>query len=217
MPKRTEPLTQKMSHRLAKVATAVTGVAFVTQIQQHTSYAEKLPATNPWFKGAGAEIRVDQVGQQVKKTKQADGGVHIEGNPEALTTLENVSENTNQYGLAAIKVFADAQKYVADAAAAAQQRTDDALKYSADAAAAAQKHTSDAAAAAQKYTSDAAAAAQKHTSDSAAAAQQRTDDAQKYVAKCHKEEVQWLSTVLGTAGVLISISGVAIILIMKSR
>ena len=176
-----------MSHRLAKVATAVTGVAFVTQIQQHTSYAEKLPATNPWFKGAGAEIQVDQVGQQVKKTKQADGGVHIEGNPEALTTLENVSENTNQYGLAAIKVFADAQKYVADAAAAAQ-----------------------------KYTSDSAAAAQKHTSDSAAAAQQRTDDAQKYVAKCHKEEVQWLSTVLGTAGVLISISGVAIIVIMKS-
>jgi hypothetical protein len=154
-----------MSLRLAKVATAVTGVAFVTQIQQHTSYAEKLPATNPWFKGAGAEIQVDQVGQQVKKTKQADGGVHIEGNPEALTTLEKVSENTNQYGLAAIKVFADAQKYVADAAAAAQQRT---------------------------------------------------DDAQRYVAKCHKEEVQWLSTVLGTAGVLISISGVAIILIMKS-
>jgi autonomous glycyl radical cofactor GrcA len=182
-----------MSHRLAKVATAVTGVAFVTQIQ---SYAEKVPATNPWFKGAGAEIQVDQVGQQVKKTKQADGGVHIEGNPEALTTLENVSENTNQYGLAAIKVFADAQKYVADAAAAAQQRTDDALKYSADAAAAAQKHTS-----------DAAAAAQKHTSDSAAAAQQRTDDAQKYVAKCHKEEVQWL----GTVGFLISI-----IVIMKS-
>lgn len=126
-----------------------------------TSHAEKLPATTPWFKGTGAEIQVDQVGQQVKKTKQADGGVHIEGNPEALTTLEKVSENTNQYGLAAIKEFADALKYSADAAAAAQQRT---------------------------------------------------DDAQKYVAKCHKEEVQWL----GTAGIVISVSGVAIIFMMTS-
>ena len=126
-----------------------------------TSHAEKLPATTPWFKGTGAEIQVDQVGQQVKKPKQADGGVHIEGNPEALTTLEKVSENTNQYGLAAIKEFADALKYSADAAAAAQQRT---------------------------------------------------DDAQKYVAKCHKEEVQWL----GTAGIVISVSGVAIIFMMTS-
>ena len=126
-----------------------------------TSHAEKLPATTPWFKGTGAEIQVDQVGQQVKKPKQADGGVHIEGNPEALTTLEKVSENTNQYGLAAIKEFAAAQKYAADAAAAAQQRT---------------------------------------------------DDAQKYVAKCHKEEVQWL----GTAGIVISVSGVAIIFMMTS-
>ena len=126
-----------------------------------TSHAEKLPATTPWFKGTGAEIQVDQVGQQVKKTKQADGGVHIEGNPEALKTLEKVSENTNQYGLAAIKEFADALKYSADAAAAAQQRT---------------------------------------------------DDAQKYVAKCHKEEVQWL----GTAGIVISVSGVAIIFMMTS-
>ena len=109
----------------------------------------------------GAEIQVDQVGQQVKKPKQADGGVHIEGNPEALTTLEKFSENTNQYGLAAIKEFADALKYSADAAAAAQQRT---------------------------------------------------DDAQKYVAKCHKEEVQWL----GTAGIVISVSGVAIIFMMTS-
>ena len=126
-----------------------------------TSHAEKLPATTPWVKGTGAEIQVDQVGQQVKKPKQADGGVHIEGNPEALTTLEKVSENTNQYGLAAIKEFADALKYSADAAAAAQQRT---------------------------------------------------DDAQKYVAKCHKEEVQWL----GTAGIVISVSGVAIIFMMTS-
>ena len=124
----------------------------------------------------GAEIQVDQVGQQVKKTKQADGGVHIEGNPEALKTLEKVSENTNQYGLAAIKEFADALKYSADAAAAAQ----------------------------------------KYSVDTAAVAQQRTDDSQKYVAKCHKEEVQWLGIVLGTAGVVISISGVAIIVIMKS-
>ena len=126
-----------------------------------TSHAEKLPATTPWFKGTGAEIQVDQVGQQVKKPKQADGGVHIEGNPEALTTLEKVSENTNQYGLAAIKEFADALKYSADAAAAAQQRT---------------------------------------------------DDAQKFVAKSHKEEVQWL----GTAGIVISVSGVAIIFMMTS-
>ena len=148
-----------------------------------TSHAEKLPATTPWFKVTGAEIQVDQIGQQVKKTKQADGGVHIEGNPEALKKLEKVSENTNQYGLAAIKEFADA------------------LKYSADAAAAAQTHSVDTAAAAQKYSADAAAAAQ-----------QRTDDAQKFVAKSHKEEVQWL----GTAGIVISVSGVAIIFMMTS-
>ena len=170
-----------------------------------TSHAEKLPATTPWFKVTGAEIQVDQVGQQVKKTKQADGGVHIEGNPEALKKLEKVSENTNQYGLAAIKEFADALKYSADAAAAAQT-------HSVDTAAAAQQVT----AAAQKYAADAVAAAQKYSADAAAAAQQRTDDAQKYVAKCHKEEVQWLGIVLGTAGVVISISGVAIIVIMKS-
>jgi hypothetical protein len=175
-----------MASRFAKVATAaVTGAALMTQIQL-TSFSAKPPWTSPWFKGAGAEINVDQVGQQVKKTNQADGGVHIEGHPESLKTLEKISGNSNQYGLDAIKEFAAAQKETAAAAASAH-------KYAADAAANAQKETAATAANAQRETAAAAA------------------EAQRCVAQIHKEEVLWL----GAAGVVISFSGVAIIFMMK--
>jgi len=226
-----------MASRFAKVATAaVTGAALMTQIQL-TSFSEKPPWTSPWFKGAGAEINVDQVGQQVKKTNQADGGVHIEGHPESLKTLEKISGNSNQYGLDAIKEFAAAQKETAAAAASAH-------KYAADAAANAQKETAAAAANAQKETAATAANAQKETAATAANAQKETAataanaqketasaikyaadaatiaqretaaaaaEAQRCVAQIHKEEVLWL----GAAGVVISFSGVAIIFIMK--
>ena len=215
-----------MTSRFAKVATAaVTGAALMTQIQL-TSFSEKPPWTSPWFKGAGAEINVDQVGQQVKKTNQADGGVHIEGHPESLKTLEKISGNSNQYGLDAIKEFAAAQKETAAAAASAH-------KYAADAAANAQKETAATAANAQKETAATAANAQKETAATAANAQKETASAIKYaadaatiaqretaaaaaeaqrcVAQIHKEEVLWL----GAAGVVISFSGVAIIFMMK--
>ena len=215
-----------MASRFAKVATAaVTGAALMTQIQL-TSFSEKPPWTSPWFKGAGAEINVDQVGQQVKRTNQADGGVHIEGHPESLKTLEKISGNSNQYGLDAIKEFAAAQKETAAAAASAQ-------KYAADAAANAQRETAATAANAQKETAATAANAQKETAATAANAQKETASAIKYaadaatiaqretaaaaaeaqrcVAQIHKEEVLWL----GAAGVVISFSGVAIIFIMK--
>jgi len=193
-----------MASRFAKVATAaVTGAALMTQIQL-TSFSAKPPWTSPWFKGAGAEINVDQVGQQVKKTNQADGGVHIEGHPESLKTLEKISGNSNQYGLDAIKEFAAAQKETAAAAASAH-------KYAADAAANAQKETAATAANAQKetasaikYAADAATIAQRETATAAA-------EAQRCVAQIHKEEVLWL----GAAGVVISFSGVAIIFMMK--
>jgi hypothetical protein len=204
-----------MASRFAKVATAaVTGAALMTQIQL-TSFSEKPPWTSPWFKGAGAEINVDQVGQQVKKTNQADGGVHIEGHPESLKTLEKISGNSNQYGLDAIKEFAAAQKETAAAAASAH-------KYAADAAANAQKETAATAANAQKETAATAANAQKETAsaikyaaDAATIAQRETAaaaaEAQRCVAQIHKEEVLWL----GAAGVVISFSGVAIIFMMK--
>jgi len=222
-----------MASRFAKVATAaVTGAALMTQIQL-TSFSEKPPWMSPWFKGAGAEINVDQVGQQVKKTNQADGGVHIEGHPESLKTLEKISGNSNQYGLDAIKEFAAAQKetaaaaasahkYAADAAANAQRETAataanaqketaSAIKYAADAAANAQKETAATAANAQKET----ASAIKYAADAATIAQRETAaaaaEAQRCVAHIHKEEVLWL----GAAGVVISFSGVAIIFIMK--
>jgi hypothetical protein len=193
-----------MASRFAKVATAaVTGAALMTQIQL-TSFSEKPPWTSPWFKGAGAEINVDQVGQQVKKTNQADGGVHIEGHPESLKTLEKISGNSNQYGLDAIKEFAAAQKETAAAAASAH-------KYAADAAANAQKETAATAANAQKET----ASAIKYAADAATIAQRETAaaaaEAQRCVAQIHKEEVLWL----GAAGVVISFSGVAIIFMMK--
>jgi hypothetical protein len=197
----------------------------MTQIQL-TSFSAKPPWTSPWFKGAGAEINVDQVGQQVKKTNQADGGVHIEGHPESLKTLEKISGNSNQYGLDAIKEFAAAQKETAAAAASAH-------KYAADAAANAQKETAATAANAQKETAATAANAQKETAATAANAQKETASAIKYaadaatiaqretaaaaaeaqrcVAQIHKEEVLWL----GAAGVVISFSGVAIIFMMK--
>jgi hypothetical protein len=204
-----------MASRFAKVATAaVTGAALMTQIQL-TSFSAKPPWTSPWFKGAGAEINVDQVGQQVKKTNQADGGVHIEGHPESLKTLEKISGNSNQYGLDAIKEFAAAQKETAAAAASAH-------KYAADAAANAQKETAATAANAQKETAATAANAQKETAsaikyaaDAATIAQRETAaaaaEAQRCVAQIHKEEVLWL----GAAGVVISFSGVAIIFMMK--
>ena len=204
-----------MTSRFAKVATAaVTGAALMTQIQL-TSFSAKPPWTSPWFKGAGAEINVDQVGQQVKKTNQADGGVHIEGHPESLKTLEKISGNSNQYGLDAIKEFAAAQKETAAAAASAH-------KYAADAAANAQKETAATAANAQKETAATAANAQKETAsaikyaaDAATIAQRETAaaaaEAQRCVAQIHKEEVLWL----GAAGVVISFSGVAIIFMMK--
>lgn len=193
-----------MASRFAKVATAaVTGAALMTQIQL-TSFSAKPPWTSPWFKGAGAEINVDQVGQQVKKTNQADGGVHIEGHPESLKTLEKISGNSNQYGLDAIKEFAAAQKETAAAAASAH-------KYAADAAANAQKETAATAANAQKET----ASAIKYAADAATIAQRETAaaaaEAQRCVAQIHKEEVLWL----GAAGVVISFSGVAIIFMMK--
>jgi len=193
-----------MASRFAKVATAaVTGAALMTQIQL-TSFSEKPPWMSPWFKGAGAEINVDQVGQQVKKTNQADGGVHIEGHPESLKTLEKISGNSNQYGLDAIKEFAAAQKETAAAAASAH-------KYAADAAANAQKETAATAANAQKET----ASAIKYAADAATIAQRETAaaaaEAQRCVAQIHKEEVLWL----GAAGVVISFSGVAIIFMMK--
>jgi hypothetical protein len=193
-----------MASRFAKVATAaVTGAALMTQIQL-TSFSEKPPWMSPWFKGAGAEINVDQVGQQVKKTNQADGGVHIEGHPESLKTLEKISGNSNQYGLDAIKEFAAAQKETAAAAASAH-------KYAADAAANAQMETAAAAANAQKET----ASAIKYAADAATIAQRETAaaaaEAQRCVAQIHKEEVLWL----GAAGVVISFSGVAIIFMMK--
>ena len=204
-----------MASRFAKVATAaVTGAALMTQIQL-TSFSEKPPWMSPWFKGAGAEINVDQVGQQVKKTNQADGGVHIEGHPESLKTLEKISGNSNQYGLDAIKEFAAAQKETAAAAASAH-------KYAADAAANAQRETAATAANAQKETAATAANAQKETAsaikyaaDAATIAQSETAaaaaEAQRCVAQIHKEEVLWL----GAAGVVISFSGVAIIFMMK--
>lgn len=193
-----------MASRFAKVTTAaVTGAALMTQIQL-TSFSEKPPWMSPWFKGAGAEINVDQVGQQVKKTNQADGGVHIEGHPESLKTLEKISGNSNQYGLDAIKEFAAAQKETAAAAASAH-------KYAADAAANAQKETAATAANAQKET----ASAIKYAADAATIAQRETAaaaaEAQRCVAQIHKEEVLWL----GAAGVVISFSGVAIIFMMK--
>lgn len=102
----------------AAVTTAVIGIAVGLQ-KHNTSYAESKASTFPLFKGAGAESHVGQVGQNVKNTEQGNGSTLIDGNvghPEALKILEKVAENTNQYGLAAIREFAAAQAYSAEAA-----------------------------------------------------------------------------------------------------
>jgi len=177
-----------MASRFAKVATAaVTGVALMTQTQP-TSYAEKPPLTNPWLKVSGAKTKVDQVGNQVKMTKQADDVVeYFEDNPEALKILEMLAGINDQRGLDAIKSFTNVLKETADAAANAQKET-------ADAAANAQKETAAvfnnvavAAANAQKETT----AAFKNASDAAANAHKETTAAHKLAsdaaANAHKE------------------------------
>jgi hypothetical protein len=177
-----------MASRFAKVATAaVTGVALMTQTQP-TSYAEKPPLANPWLKVSGAKTKDDQVGNQVKMTKQADDVVeYFEDNPEALKILEMLAGINDQRGLDAIKSFTNVLKKTADAAANAQKET-------ADAAANAQKETAAvfnnaavAAANAQKETT----AAFNNASDAAANAHKETTAAHKLAsdaaANAHKE------------------------------
>jgi hypothetical protein len=195
-----------MASRFAKVATAaVTGVALMTQTQP-TSYAEKPPLTNPWLKVSGAKTKVDQVGNQVKMTKQADDVVeYFEDNPEALKILEMLAGINDQRGLDAIKSFTNVLKETADAAANAQKETADAAANAQKEIAAVFNNAAVAAANAQKETAAvfnnvavAAANAQKETtaafknaSDAAANAHKETTAAHKLAsdaaANAHKE------------------------------
>ena len=183
-----------MASRFAKVATAaVTGVALMTQTQP-TSYAEKPPLTNPWLKVSGAKTKVDQVGNQVKMTKQADDVVeYFEDNPEALKILEMLAGINDQRGLDAIKSFTNVLKETADAAANAQKEIAAVFNNAAVAAANAQKETT----AAFKNASDAAANAHKETtaahklaSDAAANAHKETAAAFKNASDAAADEVK---------------------------
>jgi hypothetical protein len=177
-----------MASRFAKVATAaVTGVALMTQTQP-TSYAEKPPLTNPWLKVSGAKTKVDQVGNQVKMTKQADDVVeYFEDNPEALKILEMLAGINDQRGLDAIKSFTNVLKETADAAANAQKETADAAANAQKEIAAVFNNAAVAAANAQKETT----AAFKNASDAAANAHKETTAAHKLAsdaaANAHKE------------------------------
>ena len=151
-----KPVKNRMAARILKMSTFASTLVAIVVHKQNTSHADnKQPNTSQaLFKGAGAELHLDQIGQKVKKIEQGDGNVIIDGDighPESLRTLLKVSENTNQYGLAAIKEFSAAQKAAAEAAARGQK----------------------------------------------AAA-----EAAKEVAKIHKEEVLWLSAILGGTGLV---------------
>ena len=163
-----------MAARILKMSTFASTLVAIVVHKQNTSHADnKQPNTSQaLFKGAGAELHLDQIGQKVKKIEQGDGNVIIDGDighPESLRTLLKVSENTNQYGLAAIKEFSAAQKAAAEAAKEVAKIHKEEVQWVAEAAARGQKAAAEAA---------------------------------KEVAKIHKEEVLWLSAILGGTGLV---------------
>ena len=174
-----------MAARILKMSTFASTLVAIVVHKQNTSHADnKQPNTSQaLFKGAGAELHLDQIGQKVKKIEQGDGNVIIDGDighPESLRTLLKVSENTNQYGLAAIKEFSAAQKAAAEAAAGGQKAAAEAAKE------VAKIHKEEV-----QWVAEAAARGQKAAAEAA-----------KEVAKIHKEEVLWLSAILGGTGLV---------------
>ena len=146
-----KPVKNRMVARILKMSTFASTLVAIVVHKQNTSHADNKQANTSQ---ALFTLHLDQISQKVKKIEQGDGNVIIDGDighPESLRTLLKVSENTNQYGLAAIKEFSAAQKAAAEAAAGGQK----------------------------------------------AAA-----EAAKEVAKIHKEEVLWLSAILGGTGLV---------------
>ena len=134
-----KPVKNRMVARILKMSTFASTLVAIVVHKQNTSHADnKQPNTSQ----ALFTLHLDQISQKVKKIEQGDGNVIIDGDighPESLRTLLKVSENTNQYGLAAIKEFSAAQKAAAEAAKEVAKIHKEEVQWVAEAAAGAAK------------------------------------------------------------------------------
>jgi hypothetical protein len=191
-----------MAARILKMSTFASTLVAIVVHKQNTSHADnKQPNTSQ----ALFTLHLDQIGQKVKKIEEGDGNVIIDGDighPESLRTLLKVSENTNQYGLAAIKEFSAAQKAAAEAAKEVAKIHKEEVQWAAEAAAGGQKAAAEAAAGAAKEVAKIHKEEVQWVAEAAARGQKAAAEAAKEVAKIHKEEVLWLSAILGGTGLV---------------